>query len=63
MGDVPFSKEGIANLLSMAKLVDNGFRIYMDTNVDDAIYVYTLDKRVNKFIQSRNGLYFHDTEN
>ena len=29
VGDVPFTKDGIANLLSMAKLTDDGFRIFV----------------------------------
>ena len=39
--DVPYSEEGIINLLSMAKLVDDGFWIYINTNVEDTIYVHT----------------------
>ena len=63
VGDVPFSEEGIANLLSMAKLIDDGFRIFIDTDIEDAIFVYTPNGRVNKFIRSKNGLYYHDTTN
>ena len=62
IGNVPFSDEGIANLLSMAKLIDAGFRITMDTDKEDAINVYTKDNRIIKFTHSKNGLYFHDTE-
>ena len=63
ISDVPFSKQGIGNLLSMVKLFDDGFRIYIDTDIKDAIHVHTPNGQVNKFIQSKNGLYFHDTEN
>ena len=35
----------------------------INTDVEDAIYVHTPDGWVNKFIWSKNGLYFHDTEN
>ena len=62
IGNVPFSDEGIANLSSMAKLIDAGFRITMDTDKEDAINVYTKDNRIIKFTHSKNGLYFHDTE-
>ena len=62
IGNVPFSDEGIANLLSMEKLIDAGFRITMDTDKEDAINVYTKDNRIIKFTHSKNGLYFHDTE-
>ena len=41
VSDVPYSEQGITNLLSMAKLVDDGFRIYINTDVEDAIYVHT----------------------
>ncbi len=63
VGEVPFSENGIANLLSMAKLVDDGFRIYCDTYIEDAIYVDTPNNGMRKFIRSKNCLYFHDTEN
>ena len=63
IGTVPYSNEGIANLLSMAKLVDKGFRVQMDTAIEDAIRVHTNDGRVIKFKRSNNGLYFHDTAN
>ena len=63
IGVVPFTNDGIANLLSMAKLVDQGFRVYIDTDVEDAILVFKPDGRIIKFERSDNGLYYHDTKN
>ncbi len=63
VGDVPFTEEGITNVLSMAKLVMQGFRIFIDTAIENAIFVYTPDGRIMKFVPSKNGLYFHDTSN
>ena len=62
IGDVPFSNEGITNLLSMTKWIDSGFRIKMDTDIENAVDVYTNNNRIIKFTRSKNGLYFHDTE-
>ena len=64
LGEVPYSDEGIANLVSLGQLVKQGYRIVMDSAIDDAIQVYTPDgKRMLRFAQSKNGLYYHDTEN
>ena len=56
VGDVPYSGQGITNLLSISKLVDDGFRIYINTDVEDVIYVHTPDGQVKKFIQIMNKL-------
>ena len=48
----------------MAKLVDQGYGIYVNTDIEDAIQVRSPDrKRIIKFERSENGLYFHDTRN
>ena len=48
----------------MAALVRQGYRIIVDTAIEDAIFAETPDgKRRLKFEPSKNGLYFHDTEN
>ena len=57
IGKVPFSEDGIANLLSMAKLVDAGFRVFIDTAIEDAILLYTKDGRVIKFNRSKNIIF------
>ena len=49
IGEVPFAKEGTANLLSMAKSVDQGFRVFINTDVEDAILVCMPDARTAKF--------------
>ena len=64
LGTVPFTDSSITNLTSMAKLVDQGYGIFVNTDVEDAIKVRSPDhKRIIKFERSKNGLYFHDTGN
>ena len=64
LGVVPVASDGFANILAMAALVRQGFRIIADTAVEDAIFVETPDgKRRLKFEPSKNGLYYHDTRN
>ena len=63
LGTVPFSEYGIANIVSMAKLIDDGFRVVMDTSESDSIQVFTKDGHILTFERSKNGLYYHDTCN
>ena len=42
-GDVCIAKDGIANLLSMGKLVKEGYRVQMDSDIENAINVYNED--------------------
>ena len=51
------AKDGIANLISMGKLVKEGFRVIMDSDVDNAINVYDEDGSYIKFICVQDGLY------
>ena len=60
---MPFSDKGMANLLSMSKLIDDGNRILIDTSVDDDVRVFTKDDRNVVFKRSKNGSHCHDTEN
>ena len=39
-GDVCIAKDGIANLLSMGKLVKEGYRVQIDSDVENAINVF-----------------------
>ena len=48
---------GIANLISMGKLVEEGYRVTMDSDVENAINVYNEDGSYIKFVCVRNGLY------
>ena len=42
-GEVCVAKDGIANLLSMGKLVKGGYRVQMDSIVENAINVFNED--------------------
>jgi len=64
LGTVPFTDNSITNLTSMAKLVDQGCSVYVNTDEEDAIKVKNPEgDRIIKFERSENGLYFHDTQN
>ena len=39
-GRICIAKDGIANLLSMGKMVKEGYRVTMDSDVENAINVY-----------------------
>ena len=56
-GDVCVAKDGIANLLSMGKLVKEGYRIQMDSDVENAINVFNEDGSYIKFVCVNDGLY------
>ena len=57
------SENNITNLVSMAKLIYLGFRIYIDTVIKDAIFIFTKNNRVIKFEWSENILFFQNTKN
>ena len=48
---------GIANLILMGKLVEEGYRVTMDSDVENAINVYNEDGSYIKFVCVQNGLY------
>ena len=54
---------GIANLISMGKLVKEGYRVTMDSDVENAISVYNDDVSYIKFICIQNGLYCINLDN
>ena len=54
--------DGIANLISMGKLVEEGYRVTMDSDVENAINVYNEDGSYIKFVCVRNGLYCIDLD-
>ena len=68
---LPLPKDGylfdegiVANLLSLGKIADE-FRVVMDTDIDDAIYVYGKDGKYLRFGKTAKGLYcmeLHDEE-
>ena len=57
------SDYGIANLLSMGKLVQEGFWVTMDLDVENAINVYNEDGLYIKFVCVQDGLYSIDLDN
>ena len=56
-GEVCVAKDGIANLLSMEKLVKEGYRVQMDSDVKNAINVFNEDGPYIKFVCVSDGLY------
>ena len=62
IGEVLFAEHGIANIISAAKLINDGYHITWYTAMDDAIFVHTHDGRILKFERSENELYFHNTK-
>ena len=56
-GEVCIAKDGIENLLSMAKLVKEGYRVQMDSDVENSINVFNEDGLYIKFVCVNDGLY------
>ena len=54
------AKDGIANLLSMGKLIKEGYQVTMDYTVENAINVYNGDGSYIKFVCVQDGLYCSD---
>ena len=54
--------DGIANLISMGKLVEEGYRVTIDSDVENAINVYNEDGSYIKFVCVQNGLYCIDLD-
>ena len=61
VGRFPFSTEAKTNLFGMFQMIELGYRIYMDSEIDNKIYVEK-DNQVRVFIPSKDGLYFYDIE-
>ena len=60
---LPLPKDGyyydenvVANLLFLGKIA-NEFRVVMDTDIDNAIYVYGKDGKYLRFAKTTNNLY------
>ena len=56
-GEVCVAKDGIVNLLFIGKLVKEGYRVQMDSDVEKAINVFNEDGSYVKFVCMNNGLY------
>ena len=61
-GEVCIAKDGIANLLSIGKLVKEGYRVQMDSDVENAINVFNEDGSYIKFVCVNDGLYCMNLE-
>ena len=55
--------DGIANLISTGKLVEEGYRVTIDSDMENAINVYNDDGSYIKFICVQNGLYCINLDN
>ena len=55
--EVCVAKDGIANLLSMRKLLKEGYRVQMDSDVENAINVFNEGGSYIKFVWVNDGLY------
>ena len=62
-GEVCVAKDGIANLLSMGKLMKEGYRVQMDSDVENAITVFNEDGSYIKFVCVNDGLYCINLDN
>ena len=56
-GKICITKDVIANLLSMGKLLKEEYRVTMDSDVENAINVYNDDGSYIKFVCVQDGLY------
>ena len=62
VGRMPFSEDGIANSFGMNDSCERGFRVHMDTDFENCIFVEK-DGIMRKFMPSNGGLHFHDLWN
>ena len=60
-GTVWYNPNGIANILSLAKAKERGFRVTFDSADDNAFHLHKPDGTMRIFKQSSKGLYFLDT--
>ena len=59
---MPFNEDSTANLFSVDNLILPGFRVHMDGDIENCVFVEKNDI-VRKFIASDGGLCFHDLWN
>jgi Reverse transcriptase (RNA-dependent DNA polymerase) len=60
-GTVWYNPTGIANILSLAKAQERGYRVTFDTEKGNAFHLTKHDGNVRVFKQSPKGLYYLDT--
>ena len=60
-GEVWYNPNGIANILSLCRVKERGFRVAYDSNTGNAFHVHKPDGTKRVFQQSKRGLYYMDT--
>ena len=61
-GTVWYNPQGIANILSLARMKEHGYRVTFDSAKDNAFHLHKEDGTVRIFNQSKKGLYYIDTK-
>jgi hypothetical protein len=61
-GTVWYNPKGIANILSLARVKEHGFRVTFDSSEGNAFHLHKPDGTVRVFNQSPKGLYYLDTK-
>ena len=59
-GTVWFYEDGIANVISLG-LVTNKFRVTMDSDIDNAMYIHKPNGNIRRFSKGENNLYYYNT--
>ncbi|KAI2491042.1 Reverse transcriptase (RNA-dependent DNA polymerase) [Fragilaria crotonensis] len=59
-GTVWYNPSGIANILSLSRVKEHGYRVTFDTSEGNAFHVHKSDGDVRVFSQSAKGLYYFD---
>ena len=60
-GTVWYNPKGIANILSLARVKERGYRVTFDSSEGNAFHLHKADGTVRVFNQSPKGLYYLDT--
>ena len=61
-GTVWYNPSGIANILSLSRVKERGYRVTFDTKEGNAFHLTKHDGTVRVFKQSPKGLYYIDTK-
>ena len=61
-GTVWYHPNGIANILSLAKMQEHGYHIKYDSKDGNAFIIHKPDRSMRVFKQSDCGLYFMDSK-
>jgi hypothetical protein len=61
-GTVWYNPKGIANILSLARVKEHGYRVTFDSSEGNAFHLHKNDGTVRVFKQSPKGLYYMDTK-